>query len=170
MKTLPIILAASLFAVAASCNPIDKPEYDGMTHIQFTESDDAFPNPERGFYTVKSTKSASDSPVSSKSLQAHRKLNKTLVYMGYYPKEYIGTDIGEDFLQLIRTDMCILRENGCKCILRFASTSAIYIGRYCEGYVEVISNEETFHKTKKNEPFGSFFFVLGFQKQRTYGL
>ncbi|MBR5499073.1 MAG: DUF4832 domain-containing protein [Bacteroidales bacterium] len=120
MKTLSIITAAGLLALAASCTPVEKPEYDGMTHLTFTESEDAFPNPERGFYTVKSTKSATDSPISAKSLQAHRKLNKTLVYVGYYPKEYIGTDIGEDFLQVIRTDMSILRENGCKCILRFA--------------------------------------------------
>ena len=120
MKTLSLILAAGLLTFAAACTPIEKSEYDGMTHIQFTESDDAFPNPERGFYSVKSTKSSSDNPISEKSLQLQRKLNKTLVYIGYYPKEYIGGDIGEEFLQLIRTELTALRNNGCKCILRFA--------------------------------------------------
>ena len=120
MKALAIFLAAGLLTAAVSCKPIEQSEYDGMTHLVFTESDDAFPNPERGFYSVKSTKSSSENPISDKSLQLQRKLNKTLVYIGYYPKEYINGDIGEEFLQLMRTELTTLRNNGSKCILRFA--------------------------------------------------
>ena len=121
MKKIALILAAAALALCVSCNKNDQPgQYDGMAHETYTETDAVFPNPERGFYFVNSYHSASDSPMNSKITQAQRALNRTLVYMGYYPKEYMDGDIAPEFLELMRKNLQVLREGGVKCILRFA--------------------------------------------------
>ena len=125
MKFLNFFAAAALVAFAASCTPADQPgdksEYDGLTHIELTETDDVFPNPERGFYTVKDFHSnSSESLISAKAVESQRTLNRTIFYSGYYPKDFMEGHIGEDFLQIMRTNLQTLRENGAKCVLRIA--------------------------------------------------
>ena len=122
MKNPTLVFAIAVLFFAVGCNPdhSTENEYDGLEHQVYVESDDAFPNPERGFYSVKSFHSATDSPLNLQTLLTHRRLNKTIFYTGYYPKEYMNGDIGEDFLDLMRTNMSILREAGVKCVLRFA--------------------------------------------------
>ena len=125
MKLFNLVAAAAIFCMAA-CTPEDKPtgensEFDGLTHIELTESDEIFPNPERGFYTVKDFHSDSSEPLlSAKSIQSQRTLNRTIFYSGYYPKDYMDGHIGEEFLQIMRTNLQTLRENGAKCVLRIA--------------------------------------------------
>ena len=121
MKKNALILAVAALALCVSCNKDDKTDaYDGLAHETYTETDAVFPNPERGFYFVSSFHSASDSPISTRAIEIQRTLNKTLVYMGYYPKDYMDGDIAEEFLNLMRTNLQTLRDNGVKCILRFA--------------------------------------------------
>lgn len=121
MKKIALILAVAALALCVSCNKNGETnQYDGLAHETYVETDDVFPNPERGFYFVNSYHSASDSPMNSKITQAQRSLNRTLVYMGYYPKEYMDGDIAPEFLELMRKNLQVLREGGVKCILRFA--------------------------------------------------
>ena len=121
MKKIALILAVAALALCVSCNKNGETnQYDGLAHETYVETDDVFPNPERGFYFVNSYHSASDSPMNSKITQAQRSLNRTLVYMGYYPKEYMNGDIAPEFLELMRKNLQVLREGGVKCILRFA--------------------------------------------------
>ena len=122
-KTLILISAAALMAISASCDPIqstDDSEYKGLTHVELTETEDAFPNPERGFYTVKDFHSASDSPLTASSIKTQRTMNRTIFYNGYYPKDYMNGDIADEFIQLMRKNMQTLREGGAKCVLRIA--------------------------------------------------
>ena len=118
-----MIIAAAILAFAISCDPIQSNgdnEYKELTHIELTESEEVFPNPERGFYSVKDFHSATDSPMTASSIEIQRTMNRTIFYNGYYPKDYMNGDIAEDFLQLLRTNMQTLRDNGAKCVLRFA--------------------------------------------------
>ena len=124
MKFTKLFAVAALFSMAA-CTPVDKPveksEYEGLTHIELTESDELFPNPERGFYTVKDYHSnSSEALISAKAVQSQRALNRTIFYSGYYPKDFMEGHIGEEFLQIMRTNLQTLRENGAKCVLRIA--------------------------------------------------
>lgn len=96
------------------------PDYSHLNHISFTESDAVFPNPERGFYSTASFKRATASPITADRIMSARLENRTIFYMGFYPKQYMDGDIGEDFLQMIRANMQVLRENGAKCVMRFA--------------------------------------------------
>ncbi len=96
------------------------PDYSHLNHISFKESDAVFPNPERGFYSTASFKRATASPITAERIRSTRLENRTIFYMGFYPKQYMDGDIGEDFLQMIRANMQALRENGAKCVMRFA--------------------------------------------------
>lgn len=96
------------------------PDYSHLTHIKFTETDELFPNPERGFYFTQSFKSATASRLQPSKIESNRLQNRTICYLGFYPKQYMNGDISEEFLQMVRENMQILRENGAKCIMRFA--------------------------------------------------
>ena len=96
------------------------PDYSHLNHISFTECDDIFPNPERGFYFVQSFKSASASLLTASKIEQNRLQNRTICYLGFYPKKYMNGHIADDFIQMVRNNMQVLRENGAKCIMRFA--------------------------------------------------
>lgn len=96
------------------------PDYSHLARISFTETDELFPNPERGFYFTQSFKSASASLLTASKIESNRLQNRTICYLGFYPKKYMDGDIAEDFLQMVRNNMQVLRENGAKCIMRFA--------------------------------------------------
>ena len=98
----------------------DPQQYKDLVQIVYTESDEDFPNPERGFYFVDDFRSAENKPSSANYISANRKRNRTIVYHGYYLTDYIESEISEDYLQLIRLNMQALRVGGVKCILRFA--------------------------------------------------
>lgn len=89
------------------------------THLTFTESDEIIANPERGFYAAWSDKSYNT--LTASKIQQERINNKTIFYTAYYPKAYIETaSLPEEYLSKIKTNMQTLRDNGAKCILRFA--------------------------------------------------
>ena len=96
------------------------PDYSHLTHISFIESDKLFPNPERGFYFTQSFKKASASLLTASKIKENRLNNRTICYLGFYPKQYMNGAISSDFLEMIRKNMQVLRENGAKCIMRFA--------------------------------------------------
>ena len=113
MKRLLFILASASM-LACGCNK--------FSHISFSESEAEIANPERGLYTMYNFLSADAEPLSAEAVQAERVANTTLLYTGYYLSNYMNSDIDESFLQLIRKNMQTLRDNGAKCILRFAYT------------------------------------------------
>jgi hypothetical protein len=113
MKRLLFILASASM-LACGCNK--------LSHISFSESEAEIANPERGLYTMYNFLSADAEPLSAEAVQAERVANTTLLYTGYYLSNYMNSDIDESFLQLIRKNMQTLRDNGAKCILRFAYT------------------------------------------------
>ena len=104
-----------------------KLETSWLSRKTFTESQKDIANPERGFYAGYSAKAISNEvedsnleALSAFTIQQQRLQNMTIFYTGYYPTKYMQSDISEGFLTLIRTNMKTLRENGAKCILRFA--------------------------------------------------
>ena len=117
-----ILLTAALsVAIAASCNPENKPvPEDVLETITYTASNEDFPNPERGFYNGNETHSATGQGVPEGSINAARKMGRTLYLLEFYLTDYVETDISEAYLQTIRNKFQSLRDGGMKCILRFA--------------------------------------------------
>ena len=129
MKILLAMAAVTFNACEPHANPGDngvEQPYKDLTHLTYTESDAAFPNPERGYYFVDDFHSPSDSPLRANSLKVNRSLNRTISYQGYYITDYMESDIAPEYLDLMRANMQILRENGVKCIIRFAYKTDMY--------------------------------------------
>jgi hypothetical protein len=65
-------------------NGTEVQKYKDLVQTTYTESDEAFPNPERGYYFVDDFHSPEDSPLRLNSLKVNRTLNRTVSYQGYY--------------------------------------------------------------------------------------
>ena len=100
--------------------PDENEAYKDLTHSEFTENDLIIANPERGLYGASEFHSASDSPLKANALTFSRKYGRTIAYLGYFMPEFMESDISEEYLALVRTNMQVLRETGTKCVLRFA--------------------------------------------------
>ena len=120
---LPIVLVALL---SAACNT-NNPEPKGDT-ILFTESDSIIANPERGCF--------SQTYYTSADLTAHANalvinnlrssVNRMTLYLhSYYLTDYMESDIPQEFLDRLETNMNALREGGAKVVLRFSYKSSM---------------------------------------------
>jgi hypothetical protein len=86
--------------------------------VIYQSTDAIFPNPERGFYNYTEARHNS-SPLSRTLLQTARNNNRSLIIRNYTISEFRDKDLSEGFLDLVRQDFQILREEGVKCVLRF---------------------------------------------------
>ena len=121
---LPIALCALLMA---ACNTDNQPEPKGNT-VKFTETDELFPNPERGvfaqgYYTPANLSSHLRPDVINKQRNAADKM--TLYLNSYYLTDYMESDIPQEFLDRLETNMNALREGGAKVIVRFSYKSSM---------------------------------------------
>lgn len=117
-KLLPIVLVALL---SAACNT-NNPEPKGDT-ILFTETDEIFVNPERGlfvqiYYTSADLNAHASATTISRNRETAAKLS--LYLHSYYLTDYMESDIPQEFLNRLDTNMKALREGGAKAVLRFS--------------------------------------------------
>ena len=109
-----------------ACNT-NSPEPKGNT-ITFTESDEAFPNPERGLYLQTYYTSADlNSKATAAIINYNRKSPaKISLYLhSYYLTDYMESDIPQAFLDRLEANMNALREGGAKAVLRFSYKSDV---------------------------------------------
>ncbi len=120
-QALPSSTNSSLgnIAVISEINLGDAPSSQAET-VYYTESDDIFANPERGFYKAEEFRSASQSVISSSRLSAIRTSGRSLMLLEFYLTNFISSDISSSYLTLIENNFKALRKGGVKCILRFA--------------------------------------------------
>lgn len=122
-KLFPIALSILL---CAACN-IPEPEPKG-TIVTFTESDENFPNPERGLFSQTYFTSADlNSHASASTINSLRdsKYKMTLYLHSYYLTDYMESDIPQEFLDRLEYNMNALREGGGKVVLRFSYKSSM---------------------------------------------
>jgi hypothetical protein len=120
-KNIFIIVSLAV-CLAFSC----KKSADGDSEIKtstilYEQSNEIFPNPERGFihhYEVTS-EGSSLNPMELSSLRAE---NVSMILRFYYLEKFKDQPLSATELQLIRADMTALRDAGMKCVLRFAYT------------------------------------------------
>ena len=120
---LPIVLVALL---SAACNP-NNPEPKGDT-ILFTESNEIFTNPERGlfvqiYYTSADLNAHASAALINRNRESAAKLS--LYLHSYYLTDYMESDIPQEFLDRLDTNMNALRNGGAKVVLRFSYKSSM---------------------------------------------
>ena len=126
-KQYLILLAALLLCACKNGNndPTTEPtpvEPDPEGTIYFTETDELIANPERGLYVQTYYESDSLENVCTLSSveTAREKAQTTLFLHSYYMKDYISSDISQEYLDRVDQNMNTLREGGAKAILRFS--------------------------------------------------
>ena len=91
---------------------------DGLTKVSFSEDDTDFPNPERGFYTDCYFTSPSSS-FSVNTLKGYRTECRSIAFFQFWMKDYVATDIPDNYLNCIRTAFSNARKAGVKALVRF---------------------------------------------------
>lgn len=135
MKRLSLLLLSSLSTLLfIACDPTPQPNpdpepdpvpADSLTRIVLTEdSVTNFANPERGFHHFCEFNTTSPKTLYASTLNSYREQGFSLVVTIYYMPDFRDCAITEEWLNIIRQNMVILRENGFKCILRFAYTNS----------------------------------------------
>ncbi|KAA3436297.1 DUF4832 domain-containing protein [Rufibacter hautae] len=119
--------------------------YAQTRKITYTQSNEDFANPERGFYLASGGKPGTlsvEELTKLRNLPADQNITPsakysakvTLVYRGYLLSDFKTKPISEEFLQLIRRDMDATRKAGLKMILRFAYTNDTKAGDCKDDY------------------------------------
>ena len=109
----------------AGCNTPNPPqpeeEKDPEGTIYYTESDEIFPNPERGFYAHVSYNSSDlNAHASAGTIASVRETGVSLMLHIYYLTDYIESEIPQAYLDRMQTNFDALRGGGAKAIIRFA--------------------------------------------------
>lgn len=116
------LLILCLFLIISSgCRKQKNPDDHDLTEINYVESLEIFPNPERGFIhnSIVNSEGYALDPDYLTSLRAE---NVTMILRFYYLEKFKDKPISDAELLLIRSDMQKLRDAGVKCVLRFAYT------------------------------------------------
>jgi hypothetical protein len=137
------MLIVALGLVFSSCNrsaATDVQPHD--IRVTYRESDEDFPNPERGFYHHVQTSVNGFVPLNPNQLKDWRGLGQanganysvysTLTLRFYVLDGYTNTPLPASFLDRVSADFTIARQAGVKLILRFAYTDKATAGGCAE--------------------------------------
>ena len=124
MKKLCFTVISLLSFLFVACNSVPPEPKDGLHHEALTETYDLFCNPERGFHVFKEFHSPDPEQLTPGGVKSISDMGYSLLLNNYYIKDYRNCAIPDSYLEVVRNNMQALREGGCKCILRFAYTSA----------------------------------------------
>ncbi len=113
-----------VFVVVSLYSGCKKSNGDGdakITTIQYELSNAIFSNPERGFVHMADVKSEGENlnPLWLANLKSE---NVTMMNRVFYFDKFKDQPLSDKELQLIKTDLQLMRDAGIKCVLRFAYT------------------------------------------------
>lgn len=134
LSVLPLLALPFIAGCHTTPNPPQE-EKDPEGTIYYTESDEIFPNPERGFYAHVSYNSSDlNAHASASTIESVRTMTAvSLLLHVYYLTDYIGTvkasdgtdsivgsEIPQAYLDRMQTNFDAIRNGGSKVIVRFA--------------------------------------------------
>lgn len=124
-KHIKYLSAFIMLCIAlSSASGCKKPGSNGdanITTIQYEPSNTIFSNPERGFVHMADVKSEGENlnPLWLANLKSE---NVSMMNRVFYFDKFKAQPLSDKELQLIRTDLQLMRDAGIKCVLRFAYT------------------------------------------------
>lgn len=117
----------------------------GSETVNYVESDEDFPNPERGFYRASSTRTSSFDMLKRSDLAAFRtnqtitranySVASTLLFRYYTLDDFTTKPLSADILQKLDLEMEEVRQAGIKIIPRFVYTARASKGTCPEGFI-----------------------------------
>lgn len=99
-------------------------QHGDLALVEYAQSLENFPNPERGFFSYTET-FPGFAPLDATTLRQHRAQNRTMIWRLYTIRAFRETDITQAFLDQMTADFQAMREAGVKCILRFRYSTSI---------------------------------------------
>ena len=147
MNHLRALTAICSVLIIAACGKSSSSNAQPSTVTKaYKESNEDFPNPERGFYRYSQTLASSYSPLSLEELKEWRQLKKadgsanysiysTLVFRYFILDAFTSSPISEEFLTNISVDFERARQAGVKLIPRFTYTTTAKSGNCPEGFI-----------------------------------
>lgn len=89
-------------------------------NVTYTSSNEAFLNPERGFYKHTSTHAGTYEALNQTELNNYRLNDKiTLIYRNFNIDDFVNSPISSSYLKNMQDDFDKIRKAGLKCIIRF---------------------------------------------------
>jgi Domain of unknown function (DUF4832)/Domain of unknown function (DUF4874) len=146
-KSVLLIATISILwlACSKSKNPAPVPTDNGTATVTYTESQDDFPNPERGFMRYTETRGSNYTALSQTQLQQWRDLRSadggnyqiytTIVFRYFVMDIFKNSALSAVFLQSVKNDFDIARAAGVKLIPRFVYTTTVTPGNCPEGFI-----------------------------------
>jgi len=114
-------------------------------NVTYTESNEDFPNPERGFYRYSEVHSSNYTVLTEAELKSYRspqsiesanyKVSSTLVFRYYILDDVVNKAISGSFLTNLKKDFDAARAAGVKLIPRFVYTATAKPGNCPEGFI-----------------------------------
>ncbi len=146
MKSPILKLAAVLLLICNwSCANKSSSSSGGTESVSYVESNEDFPNPERGFYRASSTRTSSFEPLKRVDLAAYRgnqtisranyQVTSTLLFRYYTFDNFNNKALSTDILDKLDKDMEEIRQAGIKIIPRFVYTARSTKGDCPEGFI-----------------------------------
>ena len=131
---------------APSCSSPRDPHVSGKpVTITYKESNEDFPNPERGFYHYSEVRSSAFKMLDLAQLKAHRSLQaiesanyqvvSTLVFRYYILDDAKDKPLPKSFLDNLDREFELVRQSGVKLIPRFVYTTRSTAGACPEGFI-----------------------------------
>lgn len=119
------LLSLLYLPLALACGKNNGDNLPGMEAVSYEPTDAIIANPERGFYSAQEIFSVSSKGISRDGAAANRKNYRTLYLLEFHLKDFVNSDISEEYLQTIRTYFQSMRDGGAKCILRFCYSNGM---------------------------------------------
>jgi Domain of unknown function (DUF4832)/Domain of unknown function (DUF4874) len=142
------LLVLTVAIICNSCtktNNLNLPIDSSIATVTYTESEEDFPNPERGFYRYTECRASAYVPLQRTQLQQWRGLSiadggnyqiySTLVFRYFIMDQFKNTPLSASFLQLVKNDFDIARAAGVKLIPRFVYTTTATAGSCPEAFI-----------------------------------
>ncbi|WP_224994356.1 DUF4832 domain-containing protein [Cesiribacter sp. SM1] len=143
----PFALTLLMFATTLfSCTGADPaPTREEAAILYYEESQEDFPNPERGFYHYSQTTAGNYSPLSEYTLKSYRTSKtvsgatydvvSTLVFRYFILDAFKSSPLSQDFIDKVNSDFTTARAAGVKLIPRFTYTVNATAGNCSEGFI-----------------------------------
>jgi hypothetical protein len=114
-------LTLTLLALISACGQTDRTtDLLPQTVKVYQVSSENFPNPERGWFQTVNVGLYPTEPITTANLKTWRAEGVTLVRKYYLLKDFINTPISAEFLNTLKADLGVIRNEGFKLVPRFA--------------------------------------------------